>query len=247
LTQRGAEGAGAGAAPSASAAYSGTRELAAIDESLVGYNHDLVTKLSRGFVPGTRVLEFGAGMGTLAALWRERHGAGPDCVEIDEALRTRLAARGLAAVASLDELSGTYDWIYTSNVLEHIDDDGAALKGLAGRLRKGGTLVVYVPAFQCLYNDIDAAVGHCRRYGRQELVSKVQDAGLDVVSWRYVDCIGFWAWLWVKLRGYREQGGEPDRAALRFFDRVVYPVSRTLDALGARFVLGKNLLVTARR
>ena len=66
------------------------------------------------------------------------------------------------------------DLIYTSNVLEHIDDDLAALKQLRATLSPGGRIAIYVPAMQVLYSDMDRSLGHYRRYGRQELLAKLK-------------------------------------------------------------------------
>jgi SAM-dependent methyltransferase len=66
--------------------------------------------------------------------------------------------------------SGSVDFIYTVNVLEHIIDDAGTVAELHERLRPGGWLLVYVPAFPILYNSMDRKVGHVRRYRYGELM-----------------------------------------------------------------------------
>src|SRR5205085_2252032 len=59
-----------------------------------------------------------------------------------------------------------FDSILCLNVLEHVQDDLQAMKNLIEKVRPGGTLVALVPAYPGLFNGIDRAVGHHRRYRR---------------------------------------------------------------------------------
>jgi len=62
--------------------YCGTKELFAMDK-LSNYNSDVVLKLAKYFKKNSQVFEFGAGIGTLAKIWRDKIGSSPDCLEID--------------------------------------------------------------------------------------------------------------------------------------------------------------------
>jgi len=227
--------------------YAGTRELWANEEFLTNYNLDVVAKLSRHLAAPAQVLEFGAGIGTLSRLWLARTGVKPDCVEIDASLRKVVAERGFRCYDSLEAVAGTYDRIFTSNVLEHIEDDVAVLKKLHGLLKPGGMLAVYVPAFMLLYSHIDASVGHYRRYGRKELLGKLAQAGFAIVECRYVDSIGFFAWLAMKMTAPGAGGDGDLERKLHLYDRYAYPLSSALDAVAFKHLFGKNLLAMARR
>ena len=223
--------------------YTGTDNLEVMAEA-VNYNAFLHAQVAALACPGDRILDFGAGIGTFA---RElaRHGHAVACLEPDAAQAQRLAGEGLRVVASLDELpDASLDYVYTLNVLEHIDDDNAAMRGIAARLKPGGRLLVYVPAFQVLYSSMDRKVGHVRRYRREGLARVVADAGLVDVVARYVDSIGFLAAFAYRFVG--NDDGSIDRGALRAYDRFVFPVSRVLDRLFGRW-FGKNVLLTATR
>ena len=50
------------------------------------------------------------------------------------------------------------------NVLEHIEDDGSALEYIYKILKPGGSLLLFVPALQFLYNQLDHDHGHFRQY-----------------------------------------------------------------------------------
>ena len=64
------------------------------------------------------------------------------------------------------------------DVLEHIEDDVKMMKSLADRFIPGRDVVLKVPAILKLYNSMDAAVGHFRRYDKEGLVQLSDAAGL---------------------------------------------------------------------
>ena len=225
--------------------YAGADELWANEKHLKNYNQDVVRLLSRPLESATAVLEFGAGIGTLATLWHARTKVRPDCLEVDPTLRRTLIERGFHCYESLDSLQTTFDGIYTSNVLEHVPDDLAALKQLRTKLRQGSNIAIFVPAFMCLYSDFDSAMGHYRRYSKAELLGKLEAARFKVLECRFVDSIGFFAWLSLKMR--RRKSGLGSATSLQLYDRYIYPVSRLLDGLGLKYVFGKNLLVIAQK
>jgi SAM-dependent methyltransferase len=66
------------------------------------------------------------------------------------------------------------------DVLEHIDDDRAALRAAYNALTPGGALVITVPAFQFLWTGHDALAHHKRRYRRSELREKIQKSGFEL-------------------------------------------------------------------
>lgn len=227
--------------------YSGVEDLWAVERAMPGYNRWLVGRIASYLPAGARILEFGAGIGTLAMEWRAATGRSPECLEIDPSLREVLLARGLSVHPELIPGVGLFDGIYSSNVIEHIEDDVAALRQMLDHLQPGAQVVIYVPAFMCLYSGLDAAVGHHRRYTRKELTTKLTLAGFAVESCRYADFLGFFASLLVRYVGFKGKAQLGSEASYRTYDRYIFPLSRCLDALGARYCLGKNLLAVARR
>ena len=225
------------------ARYSGTDNLEMMKEA-VNYNRWLVQLVRDRARKKNRLLDFGAGVGTLA-LELARDGYRVECVEPDADQREILSAAGLPAHADLTSIEDeSIDFAYTFNVLEHIDDDRGALRHLARKIRRGGSVLVYVPAFSILYTSMDRKVGHLRRYRKRELGHKVREAGLAVREAEYVDSLGFFATL--AYRAFGSGAGDINRAALRTYDRWVFPASRLLD-VAAKHVLGKNVLLVAER
>ena len=223
--------------------YTGVANLEAM-EAAVNYN-EFLCGLAEAFVlPGTKVLDFGAGTGWLAARIAAR-GCDIVCVEPDERLRVIVLAKNLATVPSITAVpSSSVDFVYSFNVLEHIADDAEALGELHRVLVPGGKLLLYVPAFMLLFSAMDRLVGHYRRYNRAALTQAAARAGFIVEDSRYADSLGFAASMALKLAG--SQSGVLNARAVRLYDRWVFPLSRLLDRAMSP-VLGKNLILKARR
>lgn len=74
----------------------------------------------------------------------------------------------------------TFDIITMFDVLEHIEDDRAALDILKARLKPHGRLILTVPAYQWMWGDHDDVNHHFRRYTRGGLKRLLKDAGFVV-------------------------------------------------------------------
>jgi SAM-dependent methyltransferase len=204
------------------------------------------------FIKG-HVVEYGAGLGTVS----ERLLPLADHLSLVEPsatlvprLRARFAADGRVDVSGdmLEVHAGavpdnSIDTVVMINVLEHIEDDQAALRSLIRMLRAGGHLLIFVPALQALMSRIDIMHGHFRRYHKADLLGKTRRAGADIVSIRYFDLIGAFSWLVVnKWAG--STTFNPRMIAIN--DRVVVPLSRAIEA-AITPPLGKNLVIVARK
>lgn len=232
--------------------YSGTQELLDTELSLTRYGNEIARKLfskmnleNPVFTKRGKLLEFGAGTGFLAEIFRNRFCIVPDCVELDPKLVDLLRMKNFRCYRFLNEIPHRYSAIYSSNVLEHIEDDVAILEELFNALVPGGCIGIYVPAHPILYSMMDKEVGHVRRYTRGDLRKKVESAGFEIQSLAYDDFIGFFAAAVVKMIGYKNSANLGSKESLIFYDKIVYPISRILDFAGLRFILGKNLILVA--
>jgi len=140
---------------------------------------------------GQRVLEAGAGIGNLSRVLspkRERYIAGDIEIEYLARLRARFQHRPKVEVRHCDlenpadfaPLAGSVDSVVCVNVLEHIKDDLTGLRNIHTALEPGGRAVILVPQGQDIYGTLDEALGHYRRYSRQELESKLEQTGFRV-------------------------------------------------------------------
>ena len=81
---------------------------------------------------------------------------------------------------SLPFVPSTFDVVTALDVLEHVDNDLAAMDELLRVTRKGGVLVITVPAYGFLWSEHDEALHHRRRYAASELRNKLTNAGFEV-------------------------------------------------------------------
>jgi len=137
------------------------------------------------------VLELGMGQGALATRLEEgRRYVG---VEPDDSSRAVAEGRLTPAATVLDDLDALpaderFDLVCAFEVLEHIEDDGEALRRWAARLDAGGRMLLSVPAHQHRYGPADELVGHFRRYSRDGLEAVLRAADLDPLR---IDAVGF--------------------------------------------------------
>jgi SAM-dependent methyltransferase len=75
-----------------------------------------------------------------------------------------------------------FDAVGAFDVLEHIADHDAALRGLVRTVRPGGLVLLTVPQHRWLWSPIDVYSRHQRRYTRSELVALVNASGLEVIG-----------------------------------------------------------------
>ena len=228
--------------PFSETTYGGRDNLEAMKKA-TRYN-DFLIGLIREHSVGRQALDHGAGAGTFAT--PVSHGdTNVLCMEPDSRLREGLAKSGLSVVASLEEIADcSVDYAYTLNVLEHIEDDRKTIADLYRCLKPGGRILVYVPAFQILYSQMDDHVGHFRRYRRKPLIHVLQSVGFEVSQGRYVDSLGFLAALVYKLVGDRSGSVSPGSVAL--YDCVIFPLSRVIDFLSVGS-FGKNMAIVATK
>jgi 2-polyprenyl-3-methyl-5-hydroxy-6-metoxy-1,4-benzoquinol methylase len=187
---------------------------------------------------GQRVLEVGCGIGNFTGRLLDRETV--IAVDVEQECIDRLAERygnrpNLRAFA-FDIDAGRFadlarfapDSCVCLNVLEHVRDDDAALRGMASALPSGGKIVLIVPAFPSLYGPIDRNLGHFRRYTRASLTRLATAVGLRVNKLKYMNFAGFFGW-WMNSHIFRRQ--EQSESQIRFFDRNVVPVAWRVEKL----------------
>ena len=172
----------------------------------------------RGYDSG-KVLEMGCGPGALLHELAQMgfHGVGVEVSEDSRKVAEHLVGQE-ANVQVWDSLptqgQGTFDYLLSFEVLEHIEDDVSALKEWLGYLKPGGIVFISVPAHRSKWNVTDLLAGHFRRYDKADVLSLLDKAGLELVR------IGTYGWpaSWVierlrvraKENELKKNGQDPD-------------------------------------
>jgi SAM-dependent methyltransferase len=202
-----------------------------------------------------RILEVGAGLGTITRNLLDRY---PQvtvvCLEPAEnlfddlasyaALTPRVVARRQTLADYEVPPEERFDAAIYLNVLEHIADDAAELRLAMAALRPGGVILVFGPALEWLYSELDYKAGHYRRYSVRRLRRLAEAAGLEVVSARYFDVLGVLPYL-VVYRLLRQD--DITGSTMWAYDRVAVPLSRLIQRMLPDPPLGKNVILVARK
>jgi SAM-dependent methyltransferase len=204
----------------------------------------------------TRLLDVGCGTGG-ASLVLSRYGR---AVALDRAAESfRLAPdRPYAhrvisgADGPLPFGDGTFDVVCALDILEHLDDDRAALAELVRVMRPGGHLVVFVPAFSILWGYNDEFSQHRRRYTRRQLDELVRGAGLAVHDSGYFNMLLFLPTLAARLlqralpSATRGMEHEPKRGPLNELLRRLFRCELPALAVGG-LPLGTSAYTVAQK
>ena len=140
---------------------------------------------------GKEIIEVGAGIGNLTKLLI-RKSKRYVVADIDHAHLGRLTAEferrpnfqirccNLSQPEDFAEFKEQLDTVVCLNVLEHVEDDLAGLRNMHSILKTGGRAIVLVPCDQKIFGTLDTALGHFRRYSREELKAKMERSGFAV-------------------------------------------------------------------
>ena len=120
-----------------------------------------------------------------------------------------------------------FDIVLLLDVLEHINDDVAALKSLKQVLNNRGRMIINVPAHGWLWSTIDEVSGHKRRYTMSSITKVVEEAGFCLKQIRYWGSLGLplvflqrWLWRARGKKGYRMY--TPDLRINKFLGELLY-------------------------
>ncbi len=163
---------------------------------------------------GSRVLEIGSGPGNLTRhlMPRARYVASDvnplhlHTLQALKADRPYLEAQycDVTDVESFPRDQGGFDTVICLNVIEHVDDDRAALSNIRSVLTEGGKAIVLVPSGSGLFGTLDQVLGHRRRYTEVSLRAVAAKAGFEVKQVLRFNRIGTPAW-WLNGKVFKRR------------------------------------------
>lgn len=214
-------------------------------DSMSRYNRWIANQFSGYW--GKNILEVGCGLGTLSKLLPKKSKL--TLVDINNEYTETLKTANLGEVICCDiqhpPLSlrkATFDTVFSSNVLEHIENDQLALKNIYNLLKENGHLLLFVPAKQVLYGELDKQLKHYRRYEKNSLERLLNAIGFGVKVIQYTNLLGFFSW-WVSSRLLKQKYISPKLGVI--YDYLFVPLLR-IEGL-FRLPFGQNLMVIAQK
>ncbi len=211
-----------------------------------------------GTVASLRLLDAGCGTGGFLARLVPAAGGAFCCgVELDRAAATLASRKSGAAIVAgrierLPFADGAFDAVFSADVLCHEGvEEAAALAEFRRCLRRGGVLVLNLPAYRWLHSAHDRAVANARRYGADEVRRALAAAGFAEARLMRWNAILF------PLMVLRRKilPGAPGRASdvallpapLECLFHLAVALESALAARGLAFPFGGSILATAVR
>ncbi len=232
-------------------AHEGYTTLARMESGAPNYN----TWLGQRFKEhaGHRVLEIGAGIGTITSLLAEGREK-VVALEVDPFYVRRLENRfrgtpqvvpylSDVALADFEKLKAErFDSIVLSNVMEHIPDDAGAVRRFGQILSPGGKVLILVPALPQIFGALDEAVGHYRRYTPETLRAVLEENGFGVDRLEWMNLVGIPGWF-VNGKLLRRRSMPP--LQLRLYDQLAPWLARAESLV--KLPVGMSLFCVATR
>lgn len=147
-------------------------------------------------VPQSQILDVGTGTGTNLRLLQQLGFADVTGLDFSDDAIYFCQQKGLGFVKKGDVrdlpfIDDSFDVIFATDIIEHIDDDLQALAEIRRVLKPGGKAILMVPAFQALWGVQDRISHHKRRYRLREFARKLKSSGLMVVDKYYFNYLLF--------------------------------------------------------
>lgn len=174
------------------------------------------------------ILEVGSGIGNFTMLLSKKGSVFATDIQTNylKYLKKKFGKKVMVGYADIEKAkyffkNESFDSIVCMNVLEHIENDDAALKNMFSLLKKGGRLFLLVPAHAISYGSLDVKLGHYRRYEKTQLVEKLKLSGFRKTKIRYLNSIAIFGWF-INSRVFKKN--IISKTQLSVFDKVARPV-----------------------
>jgi SAM-dependent methyltransferase len=203
-----------------------------------------------------RILDVGTGTGANLRMLRDLQLEHVTGLDSDKLAIQFCASKGLGQVQMGDVCAmpfegDAFDLVIATDVIEHVEDDRAALSEIARVLKQGGKVLISVPAFPSLWGRQDVVAHHKRRYRLGPLLQRMREAGLEpqrYYHFNYLLFVPIWiarrlmSWLGIKPRSE----AEVNSALLNWLLSGIFRIDiRTAPVL--RLPFGVSILAIGRK
>lgn len=196
------------------------------------------------YLSNKNVLEVGSGIGSFSEILL-KHVDKLTLVEPDEEFCNLLQKKFKDSPKVEQIHNGTvskikdkkFDTIIHFHVLEHIEDDNTEILKNLDLLNDDGYLIICVPSFMSLYSKFDKAVGHHKRYTKEDFL-KFDLKKNKIIKMFYLDSSGY---IIYRLFKFFLNSEYPNKYMILIWDKIFIPISILLDWI-LRYKIGKNLI-----
>ncbi len=140
------------------------------------------------------------------------------------------------------DMTESFDTVYALNVVEHIENDELAIANAKKFLKKGGTLIILVPAYQMLYNRFDKELYHFKRYTASKMGDLFLKNGFSLQKKFYFNALGIAGWF---VSGSLLKNRIIPESQLSFYNSIV-PLAKLADALLFRSI-GLSVIIVGKK
>ena len=208
------------------------------------YQYSLIRKYV-----GKKLLEIGPGTGTFAKKFFlnnvDELNLSEINIELNKVLVSEFRNNKKVKILSkkIEDIDDTFDTICYFDVLEHINDHEKEIENSLKRIKKGGHLIIIVPAFNFLFSHYDRSVGHYRRYEKKFFIDFVKTNNLDCKKLIYFDSIGFFFLSINKIINTKKKNSVGLATILW---NMLIPISKILDKITLN-IFGKSVLCVIKK
>lgn len=146
-----------------------------------------------------------------------------------------------------------FDAIGAFDVLEHIEEDEQVLLQMHAALKSRGIMLLTVPQHAWLWSPVDEYACHVRRYSAEELHTKVERAGFEILrSTSFVSSLlpAMWASRFTQKRSAKGIDASAEASISPSLNRIFeifLGVEVAMIRKGVNFPMGGSRLIVARK
>jgi SAM-dependent methyltransferase len=219
---------------------------------------DMVSQLVKRFSNAARIIDVGCSGGAIIKRLAEEGYHDIKGIDLSRDAIERCIEQGIApeklAVADAVRTglrSDSYDLLIASDILEHIENDRATLAEWRRILKPGGSIIIFVPAYNFLFGQHDKINQHFRRYTLSRLSDLLKQSGFKIIRGSYWNVMLLLPAVIFRLLSRSVKGGGDQLFELpSALNRILYKaltVENAIISAGVNFPFGVSAFCLAQK